>query len=83
MKDYTTAQAAELLNCSEWTVRRLIASRRLRAYDIGSGRTRQYRIQPEAIDEFRDEAGTVDRRYSRPPIHVGETWLHKWRKARA
>jgi len=49
----TTAEAAELLKCSERHVRNLISRRRLSAADISGGDGRpKWRITQQAIDAY-------------------------------
>lgn len=45
---WTTAQAAEYLNVDEETVRRLVRTRKLSAYKVGT----EYRFRKVAIEEY-------------------------------
>lgn len=52
MQALTTTQVAERLQCSTEHVRQLIASQELRAFDIGRCGRKDWRIEPEWLDEF-------------------------------
>lgn len=52
----TTAEAAELLKCSEQHVRNLIKRRRLAAADIGGGGRPKWRILRSELDRFLAES---------------------------
>lgn len=48
--DYTVAEVAAILRCSQTTVRELLRSGELRSYRVG----RNVRVRPEWLDEFRE-----------------------------
>lgn len=56
-KFFTVAEVATILACSTKHVGRLIKAGRLRAVDIGTGRTRELRVSAAALDAL-DQAPT-------------------------
>lgn len=59
MSDLTVKDVALELNCSRDAVRSLIASGDLKAYRLRSDRG-QWRIEPSAIDAYREERKSRD-----------------------
>lgn len=55
MSDHTVSDLATILKRSRDSITSLIRSGKLKAYDAApDGRYRQWRVTPEALDEFRN-----------------------------